>query len=257
MRILFLGNNQLAWRILKHLKSRKEKIVGLVLHPKWDTNLPQRKKIIADAQVPSKNIFLGHQLKDPAVLKRIKKLKPDIALLMNFGYIVRPEFLKLFPQGAINLHPAYLPYNRGQFPNVWSIVDRVQAGVTLHYVDSGIDTGPIAAQVKVRTESWDTGQTLFVRLQDAAVDLFRKAWPKIKSGRLRGRIQKKRKGSFYKTADVQKIDAIDLNKKYRAGDLINILRARTFPPYDGAYFMDKHRHVYLRLTLHPKRAKPR
>jgi methionyl-tRNA formyltransferase len=56
-------------------------------------------------------------------------------------------------------------------------------------------------------------------------------------------------GTYHRTRDVESIDKIDLDCTYTARDLINILRARTFPPYDGAYFETKGRRVYLRLRL--------
>lgn len=252
MKIMFLGNNRIALKILKHLKYRREEVVALGVHPRGDANMPIRKEMITIAGLGSKQIFLGNQLQKTAVLERIRKLKPDIALMMNFGYIVRPEFLKLFPGGVINLHTGYLPYNRGQFPNVWSIIDRVPAGVTLHYVDAGVDTGAIISQVRVRTECFDTGASLLVKLQTAAVNLFQETWPKIKSGKAKGKKQNLTAGSFHRTSDVCRVDRIDLRKKYIAGDLINVLRARTFPPYNGAYFEENGKRVYMRLSLYPK-----
>jgi len=48
-----------------------------------------------------------------------------------FDYILKPDFLGMFPGGTINLNPALLPYNRGQYPNVWSIVEGTPAGATI------------------------------------------------------------------------------------------------------------------------------
>ena len=75
------------------------------------------------------------KLKEPKVLEAIDALQPDIGLSILFDYILRSEFLELCPLGVVNLHPSYLPYNRGQYPNVWSIMDGTPAGVTLHYID--------------------------------------------------------------------------------------------------------------------------
>ena len=173
---------------------------------------------------------------------RIAALRPDIGLSIYYRHIFKPEIISLFPQGIINLHTAYLPYNRGAYPNVWSIVDQTPAGVTLHYIDEGIDTGPIIAQEYVPVTAFDTGETLNNRLTDAAFELFKQTWPKISDGTIKH-------GTYHNVADVEKIDEIHLDETYVARDLINVLRARTYPPYDGAYFIDNGEKIYMELNL--------
>ncbi len=59
----------------------------------------------------------------------------------------------------------------------------------------------------------------------------------------------KEAGTYHRTRDVEGVDEIELDKTYVASDLINILRARTFPPYKGAYFIINGRRIYMRLHL--------
>jgi len=247
MRIFFLGNNWVGWQVLKWLKEQNEQIVGVAIHP-----LGKRKcgdEIIDCAQVSPEHIFDGAQIHQPKVLEEIKGLHPDIGLSVFFGYILRPEFLALFPDGVINLHPAYLPYNRGAYPNVWSIVEGTPAGVTLHYIDVGVDTGDIIAQQEVPIEPVDTGETLYHKLERACVALFKETWPLLRSGQVPRVPQRREEGTFHLTQDVEQIDHIDLDSTYTARELIDIVRARTFPPYPGAYFVHEGRRVYLRLQL--------
>jgi len=247
LRILFLGNNWVGWQIARWLIQQQENIVGLVLHP------PSKRKygeeILRDTAVNSTNIFDGSKLQQPSILKNIKELQPDIALSVMFGYILKPEFIQLFPQGVINLHPSLLPYNRGANPNVWSIVEQTPAGVTLHYIDTDIDTGDIIAQQMVAIEPVDTGETVYRKLERASVSLFKNNWASIRGGQVRRRQQSKEAGTFHRVKDLDLIDCIDLDRQYTARDLINILRARTFPPYPGAYFVENGRKVYMRLQL--------
>jgi methionyl-tRNA formyltransferase len=158
-------------------------------------------------------------------------------------------FLDLFPKGCINLHPAFLPYNRGNYPNVWSIVEKTPAGVTLHYIDEGLDTGDIVAQEKVVIEPTDTGGTLYRKLELAALELFQRTWPSIELGTAPRRRQRAEPGTCHRRTDVGAIDEIDLEHMYRAEDLINILRARTFPPHPGAFFRSNGKKIYLSLGL--------
>jgi len=247
MRILLLGNNWVGWQVAQWLKKQNEQIVGLVIHP------PQKRKygeeIIRSAQLSPEYIFDGSQLRQPEVLEAIKVLQPDVGLSVFFGYILRPDFLDLFPAGVVNLHPAYLPYNRGAYPNIWSIVEGTPAGVTLHYIDAGVDTGDIVARRQVPIEPVDTGATLYRKLERMCVDLFKETWPLIRSGRVPRIPQDRQEGTYNRTRDVERIDHIDLDHTYTARELIDVIRARTFPSYPGAYFIHQGRKVYLRLQL--------
>ena len=59
------------------------------------------------------------------------------------------KLLKNSKNNIINLHISYLPYNRGAHPNFWSFVENTPSGVSIHQVDSGIDTGKIVIQKQI------------------------------------------------------------------------------------------------------------
>lgn len=247
MRIFYLGNNWIGWQILEWLQEQDEEIVGLAVHP------PSKRKygdsIIAAADLESDYIFDGSKLHQAKVVDAIRSLRPDIGLSILFGYIMKPEFLSVFSEGVVNLHPALLPFNRGSYPNVWSIIDGTPAGVTIHHVNEGIDTGDIIAQREVIVSPIDTGETLYSRLEEASIELFCEVWPKIRSGNVDPIPQDVQAGTYYRKDDVDQIDIIQLDETYLARTLINTLRARTFPPYPGAYILINGRRIYLRLTL--------
>lgn len=246
MRILYFGNNRAGWKVLEWLRAEGEEIVAVVVHP--TERRAYGDEILRAAGVGRDAVFRGNDL-GTETLERIRALRPEMGISVYFGYILRPEVLSLPPMGCVNLHPALLPYNRGAHPNIWSIVEGTPAGVTLHRVDPGIDTGEVLAQQEVAVRPADTGQTLYYRLEAAAVDLFRSNWGALKAGRLKGTPQPAARGTAHRARDLAQIDRIDLDRSYRARDLIDLLRARTFPPHDGAYFEDRGRRVYLRLEL--------
>jgi phosphoribosylglycinamide formyltransferase-1 len=95
----------------------------------------------------------------------IREAKADLVVLAGYMRLVAPSFVKAFPSRIINLHPALLP----AFPGTTSISDAVHAGVkvtgvTVHFVDEGLDTGPIIAQEPVRVEEGDTQESLAARI---------------------------------------------------------------------------------------------
>jgi methionyl-tRNA formyltransferase len=247
MRILYLGNNWLGWQILKWLAEQGDHVVGLVIHA------PARQKfvqeILAAASLPDDRVFCASDLTCKDTLDQIESLQPDIGLSVLFGHILRPSFLQIMPLGCLNLHPGLLPYNRGANPNVWSIVDGTPAGVTIHRIDEGIDTGDIVAQCRVPTKPTDTGQRLYRRLELASIELFQKTWPIVRSGQATCTPQDRSLGTVHYLRDVEELDRIDLECDYPARKLIDVIRARTFPPYRGAFFEFEGRRIYLRLQL--------
>jgi methionyl-tRNA formyltransferase len=247
MRILYMGNGWTGWQVLEWLRREGEEIVGLVIHP----HARQRfgKEILEAAQLDAARVFYGDSLRDPAVVEQLRALEPEIGLSVYFGHILKPNLLELFPKGCLNLHPALLPFNRGAYPNVWSIIDETPAGVTLHYIDSGIDTGDIVAQEVVTILPTDTGETLYRRLELAALDLVRREWGGVRQGTLSRVPQVNSPGTYHRASDVNAVDRIELEKTYTAKELLNLMRARTFPPYPGAYFMHEGKRIYLRLQL--------
>ena len=247
MKLLFAGNNWLGWQALHFLREQGEDIVGLALHPVGRRKY--EKEIVATAGVSSDKILDGASLNTPTELALAKSLGAEAVVSVLFGYIFRAPFLESFPRGGINLHPSLLPYNRGQYPNVWSIIDGTPSGVTLHHIDPGIDTGDIIAQREVTACPWDTGETLYRKLEQAGIELLRESWIPFREGRALRRTQVVGMGTSHRTMDVAKVDEIDLNGTYTGRALIDILRARTFPPYRGAYFRAGARKVHLRLHL--------
>ena len=247
MKILYLGNNWTGWQVLKGLKERGEQIAGLVVHPGQAARF--RPEILEAAGLEPQRVFEAPALRDPATLEAIAALEPDLAVSVFFGYVLRPEFLKLFPRETINLHPGYLPYNRGIYTNVFSILEGTPAGVTLHYVDQGVDTGDIIARREVAQKPTDTGETLYHRQEKACLDLFFSAWPEVKAGTNQRIPQEPGQGTAHVLADLAGLDEIELDRQYSGRELIDLLRARTFPPYRGAYFRHQGKKIYLRLEL--------
>lgn len=246
MTYVYLANGRLGLEVLRWLVEQGDSPAGLVVHP------PERRKfgseILSVAGLPSEHVIEGPALRTTEGLAWLKAHEPKWLVSVLFGYILSPNVLAVPTCGAVNLHPAFLPHNRGAYPNVWSIVDRTPAGVTLHFIAPGVDTGDIIAQREVPVRPTDTGASLYGRLEEAALSLFQETWPGIVANSVQRNPQPEG-GTSHRVADVERIDCVDPDQQVRAGDLIDILRARTFPPYKGAYLNLSGRKVYLRLEL--------
>lgn len=165
-------------------------------------------------------------------------LKLDLFFLAWWPKIVSKNIIDIPKIGVINFHPSLLPYNRGKNYNFWTLVDKSPFGVTLHFVNEGIDTGDIIFQKEIEKTWEDNGETLYDKAQDAILTLFKDSYSKIKSGDYVRKKQNLEEGSFRLAREMNEKSEIDLEKYYLAEDLLNLLRARTFTSKPGCYFYD-------------------
>jgi methionyl-tRNA formyltransferase len=90
-------------------------------------------------------------------LSKIRKFKPDLLVSIAANRIFKKQLIELAPKGCLNLHTALLPKYRGLMPSFWVLRNNEkQTGVSVFFVDEGIDSGPILVQKKVQIgdETW-------------------------------------------------------------------------------------------------------
>ena len=129
------------------------------------------------------------KLEGPAEDECIRLLKEagcDTVILAGFMRIVKPGLLAAFPMRVLNIHPALLP----AFPGVYSWTQALDygckvAGVTVHFVDAGTDSGPIIVQKCVPVMEDDTPETLHARIQVQEHIAFPEALRHLAAGRLK------------------------------------------------------------------------
>ena len=115
----------------------------------------------------------------------LKERGVDTVVLAGFMRIVKPKLLAAFPNRVLNIHPALLP----AFPGVASWKQALDygckvAGVTVHFVDAGTDSGPIIVQKAVPVLEDDTPETLHARIQVEEHKAFPEALSLLAAGRL-------------------------------------------------------------------------
>ena len=123
---------------------------------------------------------------DLAMAAAIREAGAELVVLAGYMRLVSPTFVEEFPCRIINLHPALLP----AFPGTTSISDAVRygvkvTGVTVHFVDEGLDTGPVIAQEPVRVNDEDTAESLAERIHEVEHRLLPATIRLIATGRVR------------------------------------------------------------------------
>ena len=128
---------------------------------------------------------------EAAYLAALQEAEVDLVVLAGFMRILKGAFLKAFENRVVNIHPSLLP----AFPGVASWKQAIDygvkvAGCTVHFVDQGVDSGPIIAQTPVSVEEGDTPETLHQRIHRAEHELYPRCIAAIALGRVRleGRI---------------------------------------------------------------------
>jgi phosphoribosylglycinamide formyltransferase-1 len=105
---------------------------------------------------------------ETAYIQALREAQVDLIALAGFMRILKGEFLRAFAQRVVNIHPALLP----AFPGLEAWKQALDYGVkytgaTVHFVDQGVDTGPIIAQRTVPVLPGDTPASLHARIQEA------------------------------------------------------------------------------------------
>lgn len=132
---------------------------------------------IARKKFESKEAF------EAAMASKIEEVRADWIVLAGFMRILSDDFVERYWGRIINIHPAYLP----AFPGAHGIRDAFEAGVsetgvTVHFVDTGVDTGQIILQKKVPVLAGDTLETLEERVHALEYELYPEALRKILAG---------------------------------------------------------------------------
>ena len=110
--------------------------------------------------------YPSREARDVALAPWLREQRVELAVLAGYMHILRPVFFEAFGGRVVNTHSAPLP----EFPGAHPIEDVLAAGVpetaaTVHWVDEGVDTGPVIRAVRVPVEAGDTAETLRARVQ--------------------------------------------------------------------------------------------
>ena len=162
----------------------------------------------------------------------VASLEPDLCLVVGWYWLLRKELLEKVPDGWLGIHASLLPKYRGGAPLVWALINGERiTGVSLFYLDEGMDTGDIVMQVPIAVGPYDTIADALERANAASVQMIREVYLLV----LRGtapRLPQDESAATY-AAVRQPVDGrIDWNRA--AIELHNFIRAQTHP-YPGAF----------------------
>lgn len=237
MKYIFAGDRDIAVSVLNHLMQQGYAPEALLVS--GEGRASHAEELIALSGLRDELVFRGGNFKTPEAIALLQELQPDYIIGIHFPYIIRKDVLDIPKIGFLNLHPAYLPYNRGWHTPTWAILEGTPIGATLHFMSEELDAGDIIHQKQLDVLPNDTANSLYRRLKDLELDVFKEALPSILRLEPNRQAQDINLGTSHNRRDLFKpeVQKINLEEKYKAEQLLNKLRALTTNSLaEAAYF---------------------
>lgn len=224
-KVLVCIDNVAGLESLRFLAERPSvEVVAAIVHPESNAEqLDEIRALCAQHAIPVIGVLDARAHFDELILP----LAPDFIVSIYFDYILDDRFIELAAKDSINLHPGYLPYNKGFYYYAWAVLDGTPAGVSIHRIETAVDAGPIISQMRVLVDGTDTGDVIYDKHMSASIELFRTTWPSIESGTYR-LFRQRHAGTRKKITETNAAMQIDPNATYVARDLIDLLRSFSF-----------------------------
>ncbi len=224
MKYAFAGDREISVRILGLLIDSG--FLPSYLFISENSKQTHAHELIELSGLPAEKIFIANEISDIAVMDQLREAELHYIFGIHFPYIIPAGVLEIPMIGFLNLHPAYLPFNKGWNTPTWAIVDGTPYGATLHYMAIELDAGDIVHQKQLDVMPYDTANSLYQKVLNLEYDVFKEALPDlIKLSP--PKIKQKGQGSSYKKRDLKKINKIEPDQYYTGKELIDKLRALT------------------------------
>ena len=130
--------------------------------------------------------------------QKVTAIQPDLIVVANFSQIIRNRIRSIPRLGVLNFHPSLLPRYRGPTPLYWILRQgETSSGVTVHFIDEGIDTGPIVAQESFQIREADNESSLTLLCLAHGAPLLVDAIDRVLAGNAKPIAQDESKASYF------------------------------------------------------------
>ncbi len=175
MRVVFMGTPDFAVNTLEAIIKAGHSVEAVITQPdkpqgrSGQLKFPPVKEKAVEYGIP---VYQPVKIRQSDVADELKKINPDVIVVVAFGQILPKDILEFPRFGCVNVHASLLPKYRGAAPIQWAVIngDR-ESGVTIMRMDEGIDTGDMLMVEKYELAADETGGSLFDRLSDIGARL--------------------------------------------------------------------------------------
>jgi len=233
-KILFMGTPEFAVPSLEILIQNGYPVIGVVTQPdkpkgRGRQMAPSPVKITALENGLS--VIQPERVREASFLELFRQMAPDAVVVAAFGQILPKEILENPPLGCVNVHPSLLPRFRGAAPMNWTLIrGEEKTGVTIMFMNEGVDTGDLLLQEETPVETDETYDHLHDRLAKTGAVLLLKALGDIEAGTAVRRPQDDALATF--APRLKKEDGL-IDWQGKARDIARLIRGLSSTP--GAY----------------------
>lgn len=235
MNIVFMGTPEFAVPSLEKLIEFGHNVMLVITQP--DKPRGRGKKIsyspVKECAIKNNiDVFQPPKLKNnKEVFDKLRKLNPDLIVVAAYGKILPEEILQIPRYGCINVHASLLPKYRGAAPINWAVINgEKETGITIMYMEKGLDTGDILLQKSIPILEEDNSETVHDKLAILGGNALIEAINKMVDGTLKPVKQDDSKATYAPILE-KSIGLIDWQKS--AVEIKNLVRG--LRPWPVAY----------------------
>lgn len=207
----------------------------------YDVQASDVKKAALDLHL---SVLQPESAKDPKFIDAVKAMQPDVVLVVAYGKLLPKALLETAKQGFLNVHFSLLPKYRGAAPIQWALIQgEVETGVTLFWLDEGMDTGPVCVQKKIAIGPTDNADVLREQLVPLGISTLGEILPLLEQGKKTSTVQQ---GEPSKAPILKKEDG---HLRWDAPADVVFNRIRGVSPWPGAYAFLKRGDQQVRIKI--------
>ena len=235
MKIVFMGTPDFAVETLNEIVNAGHDVALVVTQPdkpKGRGNKMQFPPVKERALELGLSVEQPVKVKEEGFIQKLEEIAPDIIVVVAFGQLLTESILNLPKYGCVNVHASLLPRLRGAAPIQWSVIDGdKESGVTIQFMEKGLDTGDVIAKTVLALDEKETGGSLYDKLMYAGAKLLVETLPKIEQGAVVREKQDDSKSTYAKRLD-KKLGKLDFTTQ-TAEEMERLIRGLN--PWPSAY----------------------
>jgi methionyl-tRNA formyltransferase len=235
MRIVFFGTPNFAVASLQALVQGRFTVTGVVTQPDKPQGRSRSELVAPPVKVAAQSegipVLQPIRPVGDVFTTSLRRLEPDLGIVVAYGHILRPEILSIPPRGMINVHASLLPRYRGAAPVQHAILrGETETGISIMQMEAGLDSGPVLHRVATAIDGDETAGSLTARLADLGAVALVEALSLISGGLARPQPQDHTRATYAPKIDK---DVARLSWQRDATTLVRQVRA--FDPTPGAW----------------------
>jgi methionyl-tRNA formyltransferase len=180
-------------------------------------------------------------------LPLVNSEKYDLGISVHYQHILKKTDLVKFKYGVINIHPSLLPFGRGSDPIIWGMLEEKPLGVTIHWIDEGIDTGNILYQSKVLPVGLETAEDIYKRVLNSYQFIFPLFWGWFEKTLSNGFVPSGRPQNNDEIKPRRRKDLREIGKV--TGEMKNKILALAHSEFNNLYFIENGKRYNINITI--------